>query len=91
MQSNLKEVKKCNKCDERGMIVEIKNGAHYGHSCDCGYDNYLMKKRFENVSIEDLLNYGIKRIHEKSSGSSSRFNQEQEESKNQQREWEERR
>lgn len=61
----IKEVIKCNKCDERGMITEVKNGAHYGHSCDCGYDNYLMKKRFEGVSIESLLEYAGKRIEQK--------------------------
>ncbi len=64
------QFKKCDKCDERGMIVEIKNGAHYGHSCECGYDNYLMKKRFEGVSIEDLLNYATQRIDDKKNGRS---------------------
>lgn len=59
-------MKECNKCDERGMIVEIKNGAHYGHSCDCGKYQKLMKERFKDVSIMDLLAYGRQRVIEKS-------------------------
>lgn len=55
-------MKKCNKCDERGHIYDGKGG---GQSCDCGYYQYLMKKRFENVSIADLFAYGRKRIEEK--------------------------
>lgn len=55
----------CNKCDERGMIVEIKGGAHYGHSCDCGKYQRLVKARWENVNIMDLLAYGAKRVEEK--------------------------
>lgn len=61
---------KCNKCDETGHIVEIKDGAHYGRSCDCGYYQYLMKKRFEGVSIEDLLGYAQQRIKDKKEGRS---------------------
>lgn len=56
---------KCAKCDERGMIVEIKNGSHYGQSCDCGKYQHLMKERFKNVSIEDLLAYGAVRVAQK--------------------------
>lgn len=63
-------MKKCNKCDERGMMVEIKNGSHYGHSCDCGYYNYVMNKRLEGVSIEDLLTYAYRRIEDKKEGKS---------------------
>ena len=56
---------KCDKCDDRGMITEVKNGAHYGHSCECGYANYLMEHRFKEVSIEELLSYGAERIEDK--------------------------
>jgi hypothetical protein len=64
---------KCNKCDERGMIVEIKDGGHHGHSCDCGkYGRYIKAKFNEKFGgdpveqINNLLNYGRQRIEEKS-------------------------
>lgn len=56
---------KCNKCDERGMITEIKNGAHYGRSCECGKYHELMEARWKGVSIVDLLSYGFARREEK--------------------------
>ncbi len=60
----------CNKCDERGMITEVKNGAHYGHSCDCGKYNRLMEERFAGVNIMDLLAYGRRRVDDKKNGRS---------------------
>lgn len=57
--------KVCKKCDDQGMITEVKNGAHYGHSCDCGKYHRLMNARWDNVNIADLLSYGARRIQEK--------------------------
>lgn len=63
-------MKKCNKCDETGHIRTYENGGISGRSCDCGYYQYLMKKRFENVSIEDLFAYASRRISDKKEGKS---------------------
>lgn len=54
---------KCNKCDERGYIHDTETSRH---SCECGWAIEQSMKKFENVSIEDLLNYGRMRVQEKS-------------------------
>jgi hypothetical protein len=56
---------KCNKCDERGYIVESQFPSYSAHSCDCGWAVEQSLKKFENVSIGDLLNYAQKRVAEK--------------------------
>jgi len=55
-------MKICNKCDERGMIQDSK---YSSHSCECGLNNRLMAKIFEDVEIGELLAYGKKRKKEK--------------------------
>lgn len=52
----------CNKCDDRGMIQDDKYSAH---SCDCGKYGKIMREKFKDVSIEDLLNYANLRTEEK--------------------------
>lgn len=47
------------------MITEVKNGSHYGHSCDCGKYNRIMEEKFKDVKIEDLFGYARQRIAEK--------------------------
>jgi len=46
------------------MIADpaIKGAAH---SCECGYDNPLMKKMFEGFTIGQLLVYGAQRTVQK--------------------------
>ena len=56
---------KCNKCDERGMIIDTPSPSYSAHSCPCGESHRLMEEKFKNVSIEDLLNYGRARAEEK--------------------------
>jgi hypothetical protein len=54
----------CTLCDERGMIADpVIKGA--SSSCDCGKYNRLMKEKFKDVSIEELMAYGRMRVEEK--------------------------
>lgn len=53
---------KCNKCDEKGYIQDTP---HSSHSCPCGWAIEQSMKKFEGMSIEDLLAYGHKRALEK--------------------------
>ena len=55
---------KCNKCNERGYIQDSE---YASHSCECGWAIEQSRKKFEGVSIEDLLNYGRNRIIQKQS------------------------
>lgn len=62
----INNMKKCNKCDERGYIVDksfLPN--HSAHSCECGWAIQQIENKFKNVSIEDLLAYGRQRVIEK--------------------------
>ena len=44
-------MQKCNKCDERGMINDSKiEGIWSGHSCKCGYNNFLAEKNLKNIN-----------------------------------------
>jgi hypothetical protein len=63
MLSNMKI--KCNECDNRGYIVDTPFPNYSGHSCKCGWAIQESMKKFDNVSIEELLNYAQKRIGEK--------------------------
>lgn len=56
------KIEKCNLCDERGYIADTE---YSRHSCDCGWAIEQSLKKFENVSIEDLLTYGRNRVIEK--------------------------
>lgn len=39
-----KEKIKCDKCDERGYIVDTLSPNYSGHSCECGWAIQEMKK-----------------------------------------------
>ena len=53
---------KCDLCDERGYIADTE---YSRHSCPCGWAIEQSMKKFENVSLEDLLNYGRNRVIQK--------------------------
>lgn len=65
-------MKECNKCDERGMIADLKiKGA--ASSCKCGKHNRYMQEIFNEKfggdpvsQIDNLIAYGLKRREEKS-------------------------
>lgn len=61
MQSN---IKKCSKCDERGMIADSQFSAH---SCDCGYHSIYERDLFEKVfpTLNHLMDYANMRFKEK--------------------------
>jgi hypothetical protein len=56
---------KCDKCDERGYISTRENGRYSGRSCECGWVIKQQEKVFEGVTLEQLLDYGARRIEEK--------------------------
>lgn len=59
---------KCEKCDERGYINDSLEPEKYhsAHSCECGWAIEQSMKKFEGISIDELLAYGHKRVIEKS-------------------------
>lgn len=61
---------KCTKCDDRGMITEVKNGSYYGHSCPCGKHNRIMDEMFKDFTLWELLGYAKQRINDKSENKS---------------------
>ena len=59
------EIIKCDKCDERGYIVDTPFPSYSGHSCECGWAIEQSAKKFEGVDIMDLLAYGRARVEQK--------------------------
>lgn len=57
----------CKKCDETGHIVDVNTLGHYeAHSCPCGKYNRIMKEKFKDVSLGELIAY--KEMREKEKG-----------------------